>query len=144
MVLSNLLQVKVESHDNFKIIIETLTRMGTKIKTERKLIQSCFLLKVFDDYYLAHYKEIQVLNGKKVEIEDEDYAMRNTVATLLEIWGILIIKSKNVVEEYGVLGGIDVLSHAKKEDWTLIKNITIDELKVAQRRLEDDYQKGEI
>ena len=48
-----------------KVIEETLTRIGIVDKKKNIIYQSCHLLKHFDTFFLAHFKQLFVLSTDK-------------------------------------------------------------------------------
>jgi len=109
--------IKIEKMDNdaFRVCMETISRMGVLKKSakdpDKKLFyQSCYVVKIYGEFYIAYYKEI--LN--KV-MEGVDFARMNTIALLLEKWKLVKIFDKNVITEYGSLPSVFVVPFKKKD-----------------------------
>lgn len=83
--------------DNFLKVKETLTRIGAPAfnpeSDRRTLWQSCHILYKRQRYYVVHYKELFLLDGRveQTNYTDADKARRNAIARLLEQWGLVEI-----------------------------------------------------
>ena len=118
--IENLLDVKLNLEENFLKVKETLTRIGIASKKEQKLYQSCHILHKRGKYYITHFKEMFLLDGKISEFTEEDMGRRNSIAILLEEWGLLtIVDSKKIETPRAHLNQIKILSHNEKKDWIL-------------------------
>ena len=86
---SSMLEVRIEEPDDFLKIKETLTRIGVSSKKEHNtLYQSCHILHKQGRYFIVHFKELFLLDGKPSNFTNDDFARRNTIATLLSDWGL--------------------------------------------------------
>ena len=118
------LEVTVKDLDSIKIINETLTRIGipsgAKQDTPRKLYQSCHLKELDGKCYIAHFKELFGYDGKPSTITENDYARRNTIAFLLEDWGLLKVKNpEKYAESIVPMNNILIISYKDKNKWDL-------------------------
>jgi hypothetical protein len=116
---SDLLEVTLTKPDDFLKIRETLTRIGVSSKTEKKLWQSCHILHKKGKYYIVHFKEMFALDDLPTSITPEDLSRRNTIAGLLEEWGLLTIVDKEKVVNKVPISKIKILPHKEKGDWEL-------------------------
>ena len=89
ILLDTLLEVSIAEEEDFLKIKETLTRIGVASKKEKKLYQSCHILHKRGRYYIVHFKELFLLDGKHSDFSDEDKARRNSIANLLEEWNLV-------------------------------------------------------
>ena len=112
-----MLEVGLAESDDFLKVRETLSRIGVASRKERKLYQSCHILHKQGRYYIVHFKELFALDGKPTNISINDVERRNTIAGLLEDWGLVNIIGDN--EPKAPLSQIKVLSFREKEDWIL-------------------------
>ena len=113
----HMLEVGLKEPDDFLKVRETLSRIGVASRKERKLYQSCHILHKQGRYYIVHFKELFALDGKKTNLSENDIARRNTIANLLNDWGLI-----NIIEEVtdlAPLSQIKVLSFNEKSEWTL-------------------------
>jgi hypothetical protein len=124
-VIESLIQVELEQQEDFLKIKETLTRIGVASKKDKTLYQSCHILHKQGLYYIVHFKELFMLDGKPSNFSDEDRLRRNTIATLLEQWGLLKIKSINNVEGLSPISQVKILSHKEKDEWELVAKYNI-------------------
>jgi hypothetical protein len=119
--VEDLLEVTLSKEDDFLKIKETLTRIGVSSKTENKLWQSCHILHKKGKYYIVHFKELFLLDGLSSSIDENDIARRNTIAKLLEEWGLLnIIDQKKVDESIAGINQIKIIPFKEKQNWQLI------------------------
>jgi|TARA_B100001971_G_scaffold145245_1_gene134355 hypothetical protein len=112
-----MLEIGLKEPDDFLKVRETLSRIGVASRKEKKLYQSCHILHKQGRYYIVHFKELFALDGKNTNLSTNDIARRNTIAELLQDWGL--VKILNEVGEVAPLSQIKVLSFAEKNDWTL-------------------------
>ena len=112
-----MLEIGLKEPDDFLKVRETLSRIGVASRKEKKLYQSCHILHKQGRYYIVHFKELFALDGKNTNLSTNDIARRNTIAELLQDWGL--VKILNEVGEVAPLSQIKVLSFAEKDDWTL-------------------------
>jgi hypothetical protein len=125
-VIESLIQVELDQQEDFLKIKETLTRIGVASKKDKTLYQSCHILHKQGLYYIVHFKELFMLDGKPSNFSDEDRLRRNTIATLLEQWGLLKIKStENMVEGLAPISQVKILSHKEKDEWELVAKYNI-------------------
>ena len=112
-----MLEVGLKEPDDFLKVRETLSRIGVASRKERKLYQSCHILHKQGRYYIVHFKELFALDGKVVNLSENDIARRNTIANLLKEWGLVDIIG--AMESLAPLSQIKVLSFKEKNEWQL-------------------------
>ena len=133
----DLLEVTIDKPDDFLKVRETLTRIGVSSRTEKKLWQYCHILHKRGKYYIVHFKEMFALDGLPTSIDAEDIGRRNTIACLLEEWGLLKIVDKTKIVEKMLLNKIKILPHKEKGDWELLPKYHIGRSKLGQKPTED-------
>ena len=127
---ADMLEVILEEPDDFLKIKETLTRIGVSSKKEyNTLFQSCHILHKQGRYFIVHFKELFLLDGKPSNFSEDDQARRNTIATLLSDWGLLSISDPNKAANKTSLRQIKIISHNDKNDWNLQPKYTIGNVK---------------
>lgn len=125
-LIETLVEVKLHTSDDFLKIKETLTRIGVASRKDRKLYQSCHVLHKQGHYYIVHFKELFALDGKDTNYSDEDRGRRNTIASLLEEWGLVDIVNRTMVETLKApMSQIKVISFKEKGDWELCSKYSI-------------------
>ena len=112
-----MLEVGLSETDDFLKVRETLSRIGVASRKERKLYQSCHILHKQDRYFIVHFKELFALDGKPTNISINDVERRNTIAGLLEDWGLISIMGES--QPRAPLSQIKVLSFREKDSWAL-------------------------
>ena len=112
-----MLEVGLKEPDDFLKVCETLSRIGVASRKERKLYQSCHILHKQGRYYITHFKELFALDGKVVNLSENDIARRNTITNLLKDWGLVDIIGN--AEPVAPLSQIKVLSFKEKDEWQL-------------------------
>jgi hypothetical protein len=119
------LEVLLNNEDDFLKIKETLTRIGIASRKDKKLFQSCHILHKRGKYYIVHFKELFALDGKTVDIAEDDVKRRNRIATLLEEWDLLNIVVPENAKNKSSLSSIKILSFSEKENWELVQKYRI-------------------
>jgi hypothetical protein len=114
----DLLEITLKQPDDFLKVRETLSRIGIASKQEKKLYQTAHILHKQGKYYLVHFKQLFELDNKPTSISDDDIKRRNTIAKLLNDWGLLEIVNKVDLETCS-LNTIKILSFQEKSDWEL-------------------------
>ena len=122
---TNMLEVTLNEPDDFLKIRETLTRIGVASRKDNKLYQSCNILHKQGRYFIVHFKELFLLDGKKSNLEENDVARRNTIATLMSDWGLLTIEGRDKLEPIAPLRQIKIISFKDKNQWNLCPKYNI-------------------
>ena len=119
-LLDSLVEVKIAEEEDFLKIKETLTRIGVASRKERKLYQSCHIFHKQGRYYIVHFKEMFLIDGKSSDFSEEDTGRRNKIAILLQDWGLLkIVEPERVVDPQASMSQIKIINHKEKNEWTL-------------------------
>ena len=125
-IVDTLLEVKLGEEDDFLKVRETLTRIGIASRKDKTLYQSCHILHKQGRFYITHFKEMFALDGKPSNFSDEDKGRRNTIANLLQDWGLLkIVDQKQADEVRAPMNQIKILSHKEKNEWNLTPKYNI-------------------
>ena len=120
-----MLEVTLNEPDDFLKIRETLTRIGVASRKDRKLYQSCHILHKQGRYFIVHFKELFLLDGKKSNLEENDIARRNTIATLMSDWGLLTIEQVHQAQPIAPLRQIKIIPYKEKNEWELCPKYNI-------------------
>ena len=125
-IIDTLLEVKLGEEDDFLKVRETLTRIGIASHKDKTLYQSCHILHKQGRFYIVHFKEMFAIDGKPTNFSEEDVGRRNTIAKLLQDWGLLKIVDNSQAEEVRApMNQIKILSHKEKNDWLLTPKYNI-------------------
>lgn len=122
---AEMLEVTLNEPDDFLKVRETLTRIGVASRKDNKLYQSCHILHKQGRYFIVHFKELFLLDGKKSNLEENDLFRRNSIAQLLSDWGLIQIDDKSKVTECAPLRQIKIISHKEKNQWELCPKYNI-------------------
>lgn len=124
-VVETLLEIKIAQEDDFLKIKETLTRIGVASRKDKKLYQSCHILHKQGKFYIVHFKEMFALDGKPTDFSEEDLGRRNTIAKLLEDWGLLSIVAPATMTITAPMNIIKIISFKDKSNWDLVQKYAI-------------------
>tara|TARA_Y100001954_G_C15489494_1_gene444404 strand:+ start:170 stop:580 length:411 start_codon:yes stop_codon:yes gene_type:complete len=122
---ASMLEVTLSEPDDFLKVRETLTRIGVASRKEQKLFQSCHILHKQGRYFIVHFKELFLLDGKKSNLEENDIARRNTIATLMSDWGLINIDEADKAKPLAPLRQIKIIPYKEKEKWELCPKYNI-------------------
>ena len=122
---SSMLEVVLNEPDDFLKVRETLTRIGVASRKDKKLYQSCHILHKQGRYFIVHFKELFLLDGKKSDLEESDIARRNTIAQLMSDWGLITIDGSTKLDPLAPLRQIKIISFKDKDDWELCPKYNI-------------------
>lgn len=121
----SMLEVVLPEPDNFLKVRETLTRIGIASRKDKTLYQSCHILHKQGRYFIVHFKELFALDGKEANITMSDVERRNTIAVLLQDWGLLKISQPSQAERCTSLSQIKIVSFKEKDEWNLVAKYSI-------------------
>ena len=122
---ASMLEVTLNEPDDFLKVRETLTRIGVACRKENKLFQSCHILHKQGRYFIVHFKELFLLDGKKSNLEENDIARRNTIATLMSDWGLISVDNKENIQPLAPLRQIKIIPFKEKGNWELCPKYNI-------------------
>lgn len=119
--INNLIEIKLKEPDDFLKIKETLSRIGIASKKDKTLYQSCHILHKQGKYYIVHFKEMFLLDGKKADFTESDIQRRNTISNLLHDWGLLTLVDKNKSDYPDInLSQVKIIPYKEKEEWIFV------------------------
>ena len=122
---NDMLEVSLNEPDDFLKIRETLTRIGVASRKDQKLFQSCHILHKQGRYFIVHFKELFLLDGKPSNLIENDLERRNTIATLLSDWGLVTILNEEVAQNCAPLRQIKIIPYKEKSQWNLCPKYNI-------------------
>jgi hypothetical protein len=121
---ADMLEVILDEPDDFLKVRETLTRIGVASRKEKKLFQSCHILHKQGRYFIVHFKELFLLDGKKSNLELNDIQRRNTITTLLSDWGLIKLAVASQLD-CAPLRQIKIIPFKEKNEWELCPKYNI-------------------
>lgn len=125
-LIKDMVEVELRDSDDFLKVRETLTRIGVSSRRNKTLFQSCHILHKQGKYYIVHFKELFALDGKQSDFSEEDKGRRNTIAQLLEDWGLVSIITKQIVNEVTVpMTKVKIIPYNQKQEWELVAKYNI-------------------
>ena len=124
--VEDMVEVTLGERDDFLKVKETLTRIGVASKKDQTLYQSCHILHKQGKYYIVHFKELFALDGRPTNLSESDIARRNTIANLLDEWGLIkLVNEDKTKEPVTPLNQIKILPHKEKDQWQLVSQYSI-------------------
>ena len=109
----------------FLKIRETLSRIGVASRKNKELFQSCHILHKSGKYYITHFKELFLLDGKPTNIDESDIGRRNTIVGLLEQWNLVSVVDHNKYRTKAPLSQIKIIPFKEKSEWKLTTKYSI-------------------
>jgi hypothetical protein len=122
---ADMLEVRLNEPDDFLKVRETLTRIGVASRQGNKLFQSCHILHKQGRYFIVHFKELFLLDGRKANLEESDIARRNSIAVLLSDWGLVTVENQDQLNPCAPLRQIKIISFKEKDEWELCAKYNI-------------------
>ena len=122
---NDMLEVTLSEPDDFLKIRETLTRIGVASRKDNKLFQSCHILHKQGRYFIVHFKELFLLDGKPSNLIENDIQRRNTITTLLSDWGLVTMVKPSQAKDEAPLRQIKVIPFKEKSQWELCPKYNI-------------------
>jgi hypothetical protein len=119
------LEITLKTPDDFLKVRETLSRIGVASRKDNTLYQSCHILHKQGRYFITHFKELFALDGKAADFSENDLQRRNTIAKLLNDWGLVDILNPEKHQDCATLNQIKVISHKEKGEWNLVQKYNI-------------------
>ncbi len=123
-VMPFLVEVKLlgDVTTSFRRVRETLERIGISSRKQKNTLwQSCHILHREGHYYITHFKELFLLDGRENELTVNDIARQNAIISLLSQWKMIeVLKPEMVTDPIANMNEIKVLKHDEREKWNII------------------------
>ena len=132
-VIHDCVEVTLPTPDEFLKVKETLTRIGVASRKDKTLFQSCHILHKQGHYYIVHFKELFLLDGKaqQTRFEELDKARRNTIANMLAEWGLVkLVDVSRSASPTVPVSHITILPFREKSEWNLVAKYEIGKKRV--------------
>ena len=122
---THMVEIRLNQPDDFLKVRETLTRIGVASRGENKLYQSCHILHKQGRYFIVHFKELFLLDGKISDFSENDIQRRNRITRLLSDWGLVTVVAEELIEDLAPINQIKILPFKEKKEWELIPKYSI-------------------
>lgn len=124
--IEELIEVTLRNPDDFLKVRETLSRIGIASKKDKTIYQSCHILHKQKKFYIVHFKQMFMLDGKKSNFDEDDRSRLNSIANLLCEWELinLVDPSKTDFPKSN-LSQIKIIPHKEKSEWNLVTKYSI-------------------
>jgi hypothetical protein len=133
--IDEMVECTLAEPDDFLKIRETLTRIGVASRKDKTLFQSCHILHKQGRYFIVHFKELFILDGKPTDFSENDQARRNTISNLLVEWSLIkLVNSDQTAELVVPLNQLKILSYKEKDEWTLTAKYNIGNYEKSENR----------
>jgi len=124
--IRELVEVTLPNPDNFLKVRETLSRIGVASKKDKTLYQSCHILHKQGKYYIVHFKQLFLLDGKQSDFTEDDRARLNSIVNLLDEWELVeLVDVQKSSDPIAPLSQIKIISHKEKNEWNLVAKYNI-------------------
>lgn len=135
-LIDSFIEIVDVNPDDFHLIKETLTRIGLVSRKNKEedgrptLWQSVHILFKKKRYFLVHFKQLFLLDGRqnKTEFTDDDKNRLYLIVNLLKEWGLIKLKDPSVlndIEEISKHTDIVIIRYNEKGNWNLRSKYTI-------------------
>lgn len=125
-LLDDLIWVTLAEPDDFLKVRETLSRIGIASFKERTLTQTAHILHKQGQYAIVHFKQLFLLDRKPSDFTQEDRARLNTIANLLQEWGLIeLVDPKKTEAPVAPLSAVNIVRYKEKSQWTFVTKYSI-------------------
>lgn len=135
-ILASSIEVVLPTPNDFLKVRETLTRIGigsVRPDGSKTLYQSAHILHKQGRYYIIHYKQMYLLDGRieQTDFSADDQCRVVTIALMLETWGLVKILYPDRLTAPRPVSAMTILRFKQKADWRLVPKYTIGKFKKA-------------
>lgn len=122
-ILDSFIEIEAVDSDTFLKVKETLTRIGIACRRagseKPTLWQSCHILHKKGRYFIVHFKQLFLLDGRvdKTNISQEDLDRTALIASMLVQWGL--VKNKKPLPDFDPKVRAVVIPYSRKKMWNL-------------------------
>jgi len=114
-----MVEIGLAKPDDFLKIKETLTRIGIASNKDNVLYQTAHILHKKSKYYIVHFKEMFLQDGRQSNLTVEDVERRNRIIKLLEEWNLLSVVSDINSQPIAEYNTFKIIPHKDKNKWNL-------------------------
>lgn len=126
-LIDTFFEIDTLDRDQFLKVRETLTRIGLPARTpegKQTLWQTCHVLHKQGRYFIVHFKQLFLLDGrsKVTNFTDEDEDRTEFIVNLLESWGLV----RSLVEiDSEIEANVLIIPYKDKHRWDLRAKYTL-------------------
>lgn len=124
LIKNDVVQIELTDQFAFSRIVEVLTRIGIPSYKTHSLYQTAHILHKRGKYYIVHFKDMFILDGKQATLTADDVNRVKTIAKLLQQWGLCKIVDKAIVDEMQTVPVL-VIPRSELSQWTLVPKYNI-------------------
>lgn len=127
-LVTSFIEIELTDAECFLKVKETLTRIGISNSKRNKLTQTAHILQKRGKYYIVHFLQLFMLDGKEANFVSDDSSRVVSICELLQSWGLINVVSdiddahKNL-KPYQL--GLTIIDFKSKKDWELTSKYTI-------------------
>lgn len=123
--MTDLLNVEIVKKEGF--VRETLERIGIANESKKIIWPSCYLYKIEEKYYLAHFKQMFrfIRPNSYNNTSEDDIVRRNAIAFCLKNWGLIDVDDSKI-DKHGMR--LFILPHNKKKEWRIEHKINLSKI----------------
>lgn len=129
----DMIEVLLPNNDAFLLVMETLKRIGIASRKDKVLYQSCHILHKKGRYFILHFKELFLLDGRNASLTQNDIERRNAIANLLDQWELVKLKHPERAMPCVPVKDLTILSYKEKDQWQLCQKYNIGSKKYTQK-----------
>lgn len=118
-VYDQMVEIKIADPQQFRMIRETLTRIGIANARKRFLWPSTSILNKNGKLYIAHFKTLMALDGQFNGMNQEDQERTRDIAVLLESWGMCEIVRASDRDQAPRNNFFRVLKSSESDSWEI-------------------------
>ena len=120
--IDGLLEIELKKPDDFLLIKETLRRIGICANRSSTLVQTCHIFHKQGKYYITHFKEMYLIDGKQADIRIDDIYRRNYIAKLICSWNLCTPSNfdPDELEIGNAKHTTKIIKHSEAKNWNLV------------------------
>ena len=131
---NTLIEVQLVDDKSFSRICEVLKRIGIPNFSSHTIYQSGHILHKKHRYYIVHFKQMLMLDGRQVNFDDNDIARIRAIAALLEQWNLVKIIHDPYPGQVDIAAArLFVINRRQIDKWTLVTKYLFGRSKIGKR-----------
>lgn len=123
-IADHVVEITLTDENSFSRIAEVVKRIGIPSYKTHTLYQTAHILHKHHKYYIVHFKDMFVLDGKQSTITDDDIKRVQTIACLLEKWGLCKIIDRSIVDN-DPNSAVLIIPRSQLQQWKMVTKYRI-------------------